>query len=180
MNGVEIAVAAVVFMLVGFGLCALGIFCYFMLKMMRDLQGAADEVVRVMRETLGESRAIVTQAKELLGENSATSRAAKAVSALSNNLPEIMGGLKVFNETFSMIYRRTFDPEKVKAPPAAEEEVAGDSAFYGYSEQEAAQNEVTRNQRRERMVLSDVELAGMRTDNFRESRPAPEPPTPTS
>ena len=179
MNGVEIAVAGLVFLLVGAGLCALGVFCYFMLRMMKGLQQSAEEVTRATRETLGEAKLIVSQAKDMLGDNSPLARAAKSVSSLSNNLPEVMAGLKIFSDTFSAVYRTTFNPEKVQSAtrPAPVED---DSQFIPYDEGQAAQFEETVRARRERFTLSDEELAGMRTDKVIEKPPAPEPPTSTS
>ncbi len=165
MNGVEIAVAAVVFLLVGIGLCLLAVFCYVMLREMQKLQQSATEV-----------KAVVAQMKEVFGEGSPIARAAKSVSTLANIMPETMAGLKEFTQVFSGIYRSTFQPkevERVSRPSPVED----DSQFIPYDEGQAAQFEETAKARKERMVLSDAELAGMRTDNYRESRPVPEEPT---
>lgn len=184
MNAVEITVAALVFLLIGFGLCALGVFCYFMLKMMKGLQESAASVTKVAGETLAEAKTMIAQVKEVsernFGDNSAVSRASKAVSSLSGNLPEVMAGLKVFNETFSAIYRTTFQPEKVqravRTQPSDDE-----SQFIPYDEGQAAQYEEMARAQKERLVLSEEELAGMRTDKVREVPPAvPEEPTGTA
>ena len=176
MNAVEIVVAALVFLLVGFGLCALGVFCYFMLKMMRNLQEAAVLVVKSSSETLDRAKDIIGQVKEVadrnFGDNSAVSRASKAVSSLSNNLPEVMAGLKLFNETFGAVFKASFNPGEVQRANHQPPQPGDESAFIPYSEQDAAQVEVTARAQRERLVLSHEELSGMRTDNFVELRPA--------
>ena len=145
--------------------------------MMKGLQESAAEVTRVSREVLAEAKTTVAQAKEMFGENSAVARAARSVSSLSNNLPEVMAGLKIFNETFGAVYKRTFEPKAIPTNGnVAQPE--DDSQFIPYDEGQAAQFEETNRMRKERLVLSDDELSTMRTDNYVEKRPAPQPPTP--
>lgn len=176
MNSLEIVVAVLAAMLGGMGLCALGVFCYFMLKGMKELQQAADKVVGAV--------AIVGRLEALLdrnfGEGSPTARAAKAVTALSENLPAILGGLKSFSTTMDIFLKAAFEEKKLEesirtpipgmSPAAAA--IADDSAFIPYSEEAAAQYEQTRAAQAQRVVLSKEEMAGMRTDE--------EPPEPKS
>ena len=153
-------------MLGGMGLCALGVFCYFMLKGMKELQQAADKVVAAV--------AVVGRMESLLdrnfGEGSPAARAAKSVSALSENLPMLIAGMKGFSDTMSVFFKAAFqerEVEKIVAPLAP---AVDDSAFIPYSEEAAAQLERNRAAASQRLELSKEEMAGMRTDE--------EPPEP--
>lgn len=176
MNGLEIAVTAIVCVLGGIGLALLGVFCVFMIKTMNKLQQAAEEVSRVARETLKEAQSVVSNAEKLVGEGSPIARAAKAVGNLSNTMPEVMGGLKVFNETFSKIYKSAFVPDDGRKSVIPVSAPGDDSEFIPYSETAAADFERTASVQKERIVLSDDELAMMRTDQ----EPVAESPTPES
>lgn len=175
---IEIAIAAIVFFFGGVGLCLLGVFCFVMLKMMQKLVEASGEVTRSSREILAEAKATVAQVKDVteknFGDSSALSRAAKSVTSLTNQLPEVLGGLKVFNETFSVIFEKSFDQRSATKPrqvPA--NQYPDDSQFIPYNETQAADFERTAINRQNNISLSEDDLAVMRTDE--ESR-SPEPP----
>lgn len=149
----------------GILLAVVGMFCLKLLQGMNKIQAAADQVIK-------DSKEIVAHAEKLLGESSPLSRGAKAITVLTGNLPEVMAGLKVFNETFSAIAKATFTQDTFTGNQKPTSVPPDDSAFIPYSEESAAQYEVNRRAQSERLVLSPEELAMMRTD-----KPAPETPT---
>jgi hypothetical protein len=174
LNSLEIVVAVLAAMLGGMGLCALGVFCYFMLKGMKELQQAADKVVAAV--------AVVGRMESLLdrnfGEGSPAARAAKSVSALSENLPMLIAGMKGFSDTMAVFFKAAFqerEVEKVISPLATS---VDDSQFIPYSEEAAAQFEVERAAKSQRLDLSKEELATMRTEAPKPQPLPEETPTP--
>lgn len=184
MTGASVAIAAIVFLLLGVGLSLLGVFCYFMLKMMRDLQASAAHVTRATEETLRQAKEVAGGLKDLVdrnfGDSSATARAARAVTNLSNNLPEVMAGLKVFNDTFSSIAKAAFDQNeigKVIKPAATANSALDLSQFVPYSEEQAAEMERARSASKDKLDIADEVLRTMRTDVESEKSLAPYTPT---
>jgi len=171
---VEIVVAVLAAMLGGMGLCALGVFCYFMLQGMKQLQQAAEKVVAAV--------AVVSKMEAMLGDGSPMARAAKSVSALSENLPMIMGGLKSFSTTMDVFLKVALDEKQVEKAvrtpiPGVRtrvEEFVDESGFIPYSEEKAAQYEVERAANAQRLELSKDEMAGMRTDKEQAEEPQAE------
>lgn len=174
----EIAVAVIFAGLCGIVLCLVGVFCVFAILGMRKLQDAATKVVAATDEMLREVKLIYGQQKEVtdrnFGEGSPLARSAKAVTILSNTLPEVMAGLKVFNEVFGAVYKTTFQPEKVARP--ASTTAGDDSQFIPYSEEAAANFERVASTQSQKLTLTDEELLGMRTD----VSAVPQEPTPAS
>lgn len=162
---VEIVVAVLAAMLGGMGLCALGVFCYFMLQGMKQLQQAAEKVVSAVAVV----QKIEAMADRNFGEGSPTARAAKSVSVLSENLPMLLAGMKSFSDTMSVFFKAAFQEREVEKVVSPLSPAADDSQFVPYSEERAAQFEVERANKAQRLDLSKEEMAGMRTE-------APKPP----
>lgn len=179
MNILEGIVVGLVFLLVGAGLCLLGLFCFWTVRMMKDLQESARQVVASSNTSLTEAKQIVAQVKEVFGENSPVARAAKSVSILANTMPETMAGLKQFTEVFGAIYKTAFQQDKVERV-VRQSSPEDESQVIGYDEAQAAQFEEMARHRKERLGLSEEELGSMRTDNVREVPPVPEEPTATA
>jgi hypothetical protein len=183
MNVLEISVAALVFMLLGVALCGLGFFCYFMLRMMKSLEQSAKDVVASSKESLAKAESVVSQVKEVaernFGENSPTARAARSVAKLAENVPQIVGGMDAFSKTMNVFYRMAFDEKKVSeaVPGVAAAPAVDDSAFIPYSEEAAAQFEVERAAKSQRLDLSKEEMATMRTDAPKPQAEPKEAPT---
>jgi len=176
MNVLEIVVAGMAFVFVGAALAALTFFCVYLLRMMNGLQEASKKVVDTSREALAEAKSITLTMKETVernfGENSPTARAARSVAKLAENVPQIVGGMDAFSKTMNVFYRMAFDEKKVSeaVPGVAAAPAVDDSAFIPYSEEAAAQFEVERAAKSQRLDLSKEEMATMRTD-----APKPEP-----
>jgi hypothetical protein len=134
-------------------LCGLGIFCAYMLTMIKRLTAAVDLQVKATQE--------------LLGEGSFT-RISKSLSALNGAMPDILGGIKEFAGVMRMVFKAN-NPEDegglgVRQPRPTQPPADEGSAFIPYSEAGAAINEVTEEARRQKLVISDEQLAGMVTD----------------
>lgn len=154
MTTAYVAVTAMIFLFLGMMICVAGFFAYYMLRMIRELKQAVDLQVKATHE--------------LLGEGSFT-RISKSLSALSGSMPDIIGGIKEFASVMRMVFKANQPPEdegglgvrqRGSQPPSD-----GDSAFYpGVTDRDAAINEVAVEARRQRLVITDEQKAGMYTD----------------
>lgn len=176
---VSIVVAALVFMFLGVGLCLLGVFCYFMLKMMKGLQDSAVAVTNAVRESsalaLELRDEVRTWMKESMGPGSPLSRGSNAMNRLVESLPEIMQGLAAFSKTMEVFYATAIDQSKVPArtPRRAPAPGPPDDGFTGmipYSEEVMAQIEVDRKLATERRPVTEEQLSMMNTDRGKDVR----------
>lgn len=184
----SIVVAALVFMGLGVGLSLLGVFCYFMLRMMKGLQESAELATEALQNTAklaielrDELRHTI---KEAVGPNSALTRGANATTKLVNALPEIMGGLEAFSKTMEVFYATAFDknspPLRARNGRKPKPEAEPEDPFTGmipYSEEVAAQYEQDREHVKQRMPVTEQQLSMMVTDSVKEIRLPAEAPT---
>jgi hypothetical protein len=143
---VYVILAAVVFLFAGAGICMFGVAIWYMLKIVRELRAAIERLTK--------------STDELLGEGSFAG-ISKSLRILTGALPEIMGGMKEFSRTMGLIFRSA-EPEKTQTMDVP---MKDESAFYpGKTESEQAQDEVTAEARRQKLIISDEQFAGMHTD----------------
>jgi hypothetical protein len=153
-----IVVAALVFLLLGVGLTLLGVFCVAMLKMMRQMQEAAAVV----------SKTVTDASKELnVLRDGRWLAAISDIHRLVEALPNMLAGLSEFNKLWGTIGKNILSPDVPRAsmqetPPTSDGE---EGRVYTYSEETAAANEATEELRRNKLVMSDEQMAGMRTDS---------------
>jgi hypothetical protein len=150
-----IGVYAIVAFFGGIFLCAVAAFGWYMMAMIKRLTAAVDLQVK--------------STQELLGEGSFT-RISKSLAAISGSMPEMMQGMGILARAMCAV---------VKAGGGEDEEAGGvrqvagphppsndESAFYpGFTDKEAAVNEVTAEAHRQKLVISPEELARMHTDD---------------
>jgi len=141
-----VVISAVVFLLAGAGICMFGVALWYMLRTVRELRAAIERLTK--------------STDELLGEGSFAG-ISKSLRVLTSALPEIMGGLKEFTRVMAMVFR-TSEPEKPQGMPALAKD---ESAFYpGKTESEQAQDEVTAEAQRQKLIITAEQFAGMHTD----------------
>lgn len=138
-------VAAVVFLLVGIVVCIFGVYLYIMFKMIRDLKKSVDTLTMATHELIGEG---------------SFARISKSLTALSSQMPDMLGGLKEFSRVMSLFFANAFDREKVAAVTPA----GNDGEFYPHDEIRAAEREVAAEAKRHNISLTPADMAAMRTD----------------
>jgi hypothetical protein len=152
-------VAIAVIFAVGLSILFFGtaiVFWYLILQM-RKLQAAADRAVKAVEEVVAEGSMI---------------RVSRSLTVISGSLPEMLQtfhNLAGVIKTFSSLMIAPEKPEK-RSPEVG----AGESGFYEYSEAKAAEFEAITNANKEKLTLTDEQLATFRTE------PAQVPPLPES
>lgn len=91
---------------------------------------------------------------------------AKSLRQVAGELPEAIESIKTFNSSMSAFTKAIF-VEQPTRKPAVE---SGEGEFIAYDEGRAAQAEVNRRHKEQKLELSEEQLAGMRTDK---KEPAP-------
>jgi hypothetical protein len=130
-------------------MCVTFLGSYYAIVQMRKMQQSADLSAKAINE--------------MLGEGSIT-RAARSLSNLAEQMPEAVITLRAFNKTMAQFTKAMFveqSPQPAKVVVTEESE----SAFIPYSEEGAAMHEVIREAQKNKLNLTDEQLATMRTDN---------------
>jgi len=152
MQPVWIAVA--ILFAVGFTvlMCVTFLGSYYAIVQMRKMQHSADMSAKAIHE--------------LLGEGSVT-RAARSLASLSEEIPEAVITLKAFNKTMAQFTKAMFVQEHPQSSiaAAASPPEENESAFIPYSEEMAAVHETIREAQKNKLTLTDEQLAAMRTDH---------------
>ena len=156
MTWAYVLITALGCLLLGIALCVAGFFCWYMLKMIRELKASVDIMAGATHE--------------LIGEGSFT-RISKSLSALSGAMPDMLSGIKEFANVMRLVFKsQTAPDEETGAAPAGirggppRPRDDGQSAFFGYSEQQAAINEVQAEAARQKIVFTHDEAARSHTD----------------
>lgn len=131
-----------------------------------------------MRAIQASAQRIVDSVAEVTGDGSVT-RLSRAVTSLAAELPGAVETLKAFNQTMTDVKKLMFTGEESrgKAAPLRVPPDTG-SAFYGYSEEDAAAIERSSKIQAEKLDLSAAELSVMRTENQRMPDKSSLPPDP--
>lgn len=148
MTALYVTVAALFFLMMGMAICLLGFYLYAMMQQVKQLRASVDGLIK--------------SSGDLLNEGS-FGRMSRSLVMISTEMPGILVGIKEFSRVMSIFSRNAFQPESPEPTVVAGKD--GESAFYPYSESNAASNEAAAEARKHGINLSEEELAGMRTDN---------------
>lgn len=151
MNGLYVAMAALLCLFLGIGVAISAFAFWYLLKTIKTMTAAVQELTGM--------------GSDLLGQGS-FKKISSAMITIAEHLPEMLGAFGEFSKVMKVFHKAAF----VEPEPVAGAGVDETSKFYPYSEAEAAENERTARSKRETLILTKEQKAGMRTDE--ESRVA--------